>query len=122
MMDETADSGRFFELMAAAVAGGSSIRAAAESSGCSERQGYRIAGEPAFKQRVAALRSEMTNAAVGELSEAATEAVQTLRKLLAEENEPSTRIQAAKSILANLRPLSELSELRDRIDLLEQQR
>ena len=78
MSDETADSGRFNELLAVAVAGGSTIRAAAESCGCSERQGYRIAATPEFKSRVSEIRSEMTSQAVGELSAAASEAVATM--------------------------------------------
>lgn len=119
---EKADSGRFFELMAASVACGLSIRAASESCGCSERQGYRLSGSAEFRQRVASLRTEMTSAAVGELSAAACEAVQTLRQLLGDEFDASVRIQAAKAILGNLRPLAELSELRERIDELERLR
>ena len=121
MIDDTQtdDSGRFFELLAVAVAGGSSIRDAARSCGCSERQGYRLSGSAEFKQRVAALRSEMTSAAVGELSSAASEAVQTIRGLLADTNEPAVRLNAAKAILNALGPLSELAELRVRLDALE---
>jgi HEAT repeat protein len=120
--EKTADSGRFFELMAASVAAGLSIRAAAESCGCSERQGYRLSGSHEFKIRVASLRSEMTSSAVGKLSSAACEAVQTLRQLLGDDFDASVRIQAAKAILGNLRPLAELSELRERIDELERGR
>ena len=116
---ETADSGRFNELLAVAVAAGSTIRAAAESCGCSERQGYRVAASPEFKSRVSAIRSEMTSQAVGELSAAASEAVATIRELLASTNEPSVRLNAAKAILNALGPMSELGELRSRLDALE---
>lgn len=122
MSEETSDSGRFTELLAVAVAGGSTIRAAAESSGCSERQAYRVAASPEFKQRVSEIRSEMTNAAVGELSAAASEAVATIRELLASTNEPSVRLNAAKAILNALGPLSELGELRERLSVLEAER
>ena len=122
MTEETSDSGRFTELLAMHVASGSTIRAAAELCGCSERQGYRISGTPEFKNRISELRSEMTNAAVGELSAAASEAVSCIRELLASTNEPSVRLNAAKAILNALGPLSELGELRARLEALEQQR
>ena len=119
MESETSDSGRFTELLAVAVAAGQTIRAAAESCGCSERQGYRVAASPEFKSRVSEIRSEMTNAAVGELSAAASVAVATIRELLTAENEPSVRLNAAKAILNALGPLSELGELRQRLEALE---
>ena len=121
MSDETADSGKFFELLAVAVAIGRTVRAAAESCGCSERQAYRISATPEFKHRVSEIRSEMTNAAVGLISTAASEAVTTIRELLDSTNEPPVRLNAAKAILANLAQLSELGELRQRLDRLEQE-
>jgi HEAT repeat protein len=119
MESETSDSGRFTELLAVAVAAGQTIRAAAESCGCSERQGYRVAASPEFKSRVSEIRSEMTNAAVGELSAAASVAVATIRELLNAENEPSVRLNAAKAILTQLGPMTELGELRQRLEALE---
>ena len=122
MIDETGDNGKFMELLAVAVAGGQTVKAAAESCSCSERQGYRISATPEFKSRVSAIRAEMTSQAVGELSAAASEAVTTIRELLASTNEPSVRLNAAKAILNALGPLSELGELRSRLDALEQTR
>ena len=122
MTDEQADSGRFLELLAAHVAAGSTVRAAAESCNCSERQGYRISSTAEFKSRVAEIRSEMTSSAVGQLSAAVSAAVTTIRKLLGEDYEPTVRLNAAKSILNALGPMSELSELRQRIDALEAER
>ena len=122
MSDETADNGKFMELLAVAVAGGQTVKAAAESCSCSERQGYRISATPEFKSRVSAIRAEMTSQAVGELSAAASEAVTTIRELLASTNEPSVRLNAAKAILNALGPMSELGELRERLATLEQSR
>ena len=122
MSDETADNGKFMELLAVAVAGGQTVKAAAESCSCSERQGYRISATPEFKSRVSAIRAEMTSQAVGELSAAASEAVATIRELLASTNEPSVRLNAAKAILNALGPMSELGELRERLATLEQSR
>ena len=122
MIDETGDNGKFMELLAVAVAGGQTVKAAAESCSCSERQGYRISATPEFKSRVSAIRAEMTSQAVGELSAAASEAVTTIRELLASTNEPPVRLNAAKAILNALGPLSELGELRERLAALEQTR
>ena len=118
-MAEKSRSGRFFELLATAAASGSTIKSAAEACGCSERQAYRIAGSPEFRQRVSEVRSEMTSAAVGELSAAASEAVSTIRQLLGPANEPAIRLSAAKAVLTQLGPVSELAELRARLDALE---
>lgn len=57
--------------------------------------------------------------AVGRLSSAASQAVDTLVQLLSPHNKPSVRLNAAKAILLQLGPLSELGELRARIDRLE---
>ena len=120
--DNAADDGRFWQVLAVAVAAGSSVKAAAESCSCSERQGYRISATPEFKSRVSAIRAEMTSQAVGELSAAASEAVATIRELLASTNEPPVRLNAAKAILNALGPMSELGELRERLATLEQSR
>ena len=95
------------------------IRAAAELAGCSERQGYRIAALPEFKHRVNELRSEVSSATVGILTSAASTAATTLLELLGSRNESSVRLQASKAILAALGPISELAELRSRLDALE---
>ena len=122
MSEETGDNGKFFELLAVAVAGGQTVKAAAESCSCSERQGYRISATTEFRKRVSEIRSEMTSAAVGELSAAASEAVATIRELLGSTNEPAVRLNAAKAILNALGPLSELGELRERLAVLESAR
>ena len=122
MSDETANSGRdsgSFEELAVKIAGGATVRAAADELGIPERTAYRQSGSPEFKSRVSAIRSEMTSQAVGELSAAASEAVATIRELLASTNEPSVRLNAAKAILNALGPLSELGELRERLAALE---
>ena len=122
LSDDNADDGRFLQVLAVNVAAGSSVKAASEAAGCSERTAYRISAEPKFRQRVAELRNEMTSQAVGELSAAASEAVTTIRELLASTNEPSVRLNAAKAILNALGPMSELGELRERLATLEQSR
>lgn len=108
------------ELLAAKVAAGVSIKAAAAELGLSERHAYRMASEVEFRQLVAKIRSEVLAGVVGELGAAASKAVQALVDALGGASKPAERIAAAKAILASLGPLSELAELRGRIDALEQ--
>ena len=116
---ETADSGRFLELLAVSVAAGAKIRSAAESCGCSERQAYRISATLEFKSRISELRSEIAGVAVGKLTSAASQAVDTLCELLDATNEPKVRLDAVKLILTQLAPLAEHCELRSRLEQLE---
>ena len=114
-----ATNGNFLELLAIEVAGGSTLKVAAKTVGCSYSHASHIsASDPAFQQRVSQLRSEATQQAVGMLSIAASKAVATLERLLDSEK-PGDRLNAAKAILATLAPLSEFAELRARIDRLE---
>lgn len=109
-----------FETMAIAVAGGQTICSAAEAIGVSRRAGYRLSVDPRFRTRVAELRTEMTNQAIGRLSSLAGDAVDELGKIMKDQDaRPSDRIAAAKAILSTLAPLSELLELRGRVDQLE---
>ena len=119
---ETVESGKFLDLIAAAVAAGSTIKAAAESCGCSERHGYRLSGMPEFRKRVSEIRSQIASEAVGRLTSAATQAVDTLLQLLEASNNSKTRLDASKAILNALGPVSELGELRARLELLESER
>lgn len=114
-----AKKSRFGELLAVEVAGGSTIREAAAAVGCSESVAYHLSSTPEFRQRVNEIRSEITAGAVGSLTAGARQAVETLRVLLSSSEEPSIRLQAAKAILSLVGPLSELGELRQRLDSLE---
>ena len=102
-----------------AVAGGNSIKASCEIVGCSIQTGYNLSCTDVFHVRVAAIRSECLSGAVGRLSSAALQAVDTFIQLLGDDNEPGVRLTAAKAILLQLGPLSELGELRARIDRIE---
>ncbi|MBN8600545.1 MAG: hypothetical protein J0M26_05925 [Planctomycetes bacterium] len=108
------------EFLAAKVASGASVKAAAAELGLSERHAYRMAAEVEFKQLVASIRSEALSGVVGELGVAAQEAVRALRDALGGASKPAEKIQAARAILSSLAPLSELCELRSRLDALEQ--
>lgn len=110
---------KHLEILASHVAMGKTIRAAAELIGISEATAYSISSSDEFRQSVARLRSEAVFIAVGALSDAASEAVATLRQLLGSEHEPSVRLNAAKAILNTVAPFSEHGELRQRISDIE---
>jgi hypothetical protein len=103
-----------------ALAGGASVREAAEASGLSERTIYRRLEDPAFRQQVQDVRGEFVRQAVGRLAAASTEAVATLRALLNADGE-SARLGAARSILELGSKLRESLELEARIAALEAQ-
>ncbi len=110
---------KFVELLAVKVAGGSSIKKAAMDIGCSNQTAYNISNTAEFRSRVSEIRSQSISDAVGGLTIAASQAVDTLTQLLREGNPPVIRLNASKAILASLAPLSELGELRSRIDKIE---
>lgn len=107
------------ELLAAKVAGGQSVKAAAAEIGWKLSQAYAASGDAEFKAMVHRLRSEAIQSAVGLLNEGACKAVATLIELLAAENEPQVRLNASKAILGALGGITELGELRQRIDAIE---
>ncbi len=110
---------KYQELLAMEVASGVSIKLAAEKIGCKLQTAYNISCTAEFKRRVSEIRSEVSSSTVGILTEAASEAASTLRSLLGESNAPAVRLNASKAILASLSAISELGELRARIDALE---
>ena len=109
-----------FQAMATLVASGRTIAAAAQELGIPKRTAYRNAAKDTFQKRVASIRDEITSAAVGTLSKAATDAASTLAGLLHEDFEPQIRLNAAKAILASLTPMAEFGELRGRLSRLEE--
>lgn len=107
-----------FEILAVAVASGQSIKSAAESMKMSLPRAYHIAGSQLFKTRVSEIRQAALDEAVGKLNEAANKAVAALVSVL-EAGEDRDRIVAAKAVLSLLPGLSELGEIRARLDRLE---
>ena len=110
---------KYFEPIAVLVAGGSSIKAASATAGCSLQTAYNLSATSEFRQRVSEIRTQLTTETVGKLTSAATQAVDTLMELLTAEHEANIRLNASKAILTHLGPLSEHGELRQRISDIE---
>ncbi len=101
-----------------ALARGQTYRDAATEAGLSEKTAQRRVQEPAFRQAVANARTLLFAQAVGQLADAAVEAVVTLRTLLAAQSE-SVQLGAARAILEAGPRLRESEELAARISALE---
>jgi hypothetical protein len=105
-------------VLIAALAGGKTIRAAAETADVSERTVYRRLESAAFRSGISTVRAQMLSEAVGLLTSAASGAVATLMRLLTAES-PSVQLGAARSILELGTRLREGEELERRIAELE---
>ena len=106
--------------LVAALAGGATVRDAAQSAGVSERTAHRRLEDPAFARRVTDARSEMLSRAVGTLARTSTAAATALALLLRAESE-TVRLGAARSILELAAKFHETEQLEHRIAQLEAQ-
>lgn len=120
MAKKMADESQHFHRLAILVAGGATVRGAAASLGVSERQAYRITAQPEFQDEVAALRAESVSRAVGLLAEVASEAVECLRSVAADQSADATvRVRAANDLLSQLRAMQEHFDFARRLERLE---
>lgn len=111
---------KYLQVLAASVASGQSVKNAAAVAGCTESTAYSLSCSDAFKREVSRLKSQAVGQAVATLTHNATAAADALVKLLASEDEKIVLAAAAK-LLGSLAPMQELSELRERIEQLENQ-
>jgi hypothetical protein len=112
---------RFFELLAARVAAGCSIKQAAKAIGCSESTAQRLNRLPEFAGRVLEIRAALSDAIVGQLIEGASDAVAALTAIVRNpDSRPADVIAASRTILQTLLPIQDAVEFRSRLDRLEQ--
>lgn len=101
-----------------ALACGATVEAAARQCGLTDRTIYRRLSEPAFKDRLQALRTDMVARAAGMMTAAAGEAVRTLLQL--QKDAPATvRLGAARAALELGMKLREVADLEARMAALE---
>jgi hypothetical protein len=108
------------EAVALALAGGSNVRDAAGACGVGERTVFTWLKDPAFRDRVDAIRSDLFALAVGRLAGLSGQAAEVLGGLLASRSE-AIRLQAARSILDYGPRLRDSVELARRIEELKRQ-
>jgi transposase-like protein len=103
---------------AAALASGSTVKAAAKEAGVHQRTVFVWLRDPAFKAAVNKIRARLVDRTLGKLSAAATKSVTALEALL---DNPDGNIQAraATGILDRLVAYREHTDLVARLDELE---
>jgi hypothetical protein len=106
------------EVLALALASGQTLRDAAAATGIGERTATRRCVDTAFRRRVAELRGDMVQRALGRMADGMAEAADKLRQLLAADSE-SVRLGAARALLELGVKLRESVELAERLDALE---
>lgn len=108
------------ELVAAALAAGQTVKAAAAAAGISHRTACRRWADPAFRQRVTELRNEMVSRAVGKLADSMGDAADFLRVVIERaEERTSDRVRAAVAILQEAIKTRDATELEERLSALE---
>jgi transposase len=103
----------------AALAGGASVQAAAELCEVGESTIYRRLRDLDFRRRLTAARDEMVERAVGQLSQAMTDAAVTLRNLLTSSNE-KIKLGAARAILEHGCRVRDSVTLAERVRQIEE--
>ena len=104
-----------------ALACGATVEQAAAKTKLSESTVYRRLKDPAFLQRLQALKAEMVQRAAAMLTAAAMESVKTLLELQKSTNTGAVRLGAARSVLEMGVKLREVADLERRIVALEEQ-
>jgi transposase-like protein len=103
------------DCVALALAAGASVREAARDCGVGARTVHRWLTDPAFQQRVAELRAQMLDRAVGRLAGATCQATEVLRGLLNSDDERKA-LSAARAILESAIKFREALELAQKVD------
>jgi hypothetical protein len=104
-----------------ALACGATIEAAAAKAGVSESTAHRRLADPAFRQRLQEVRSEMVQRTAGMLTAAAGEAVNTLLELQKGTVPHASRLGAARSVLEIGIKMRESADLEARLAAVEAQ-
>ncbi len=107
------------EVLLLALACGATIENAAQKAGVSRGTAQRRLKEPAFCQRLSALRADMVQRTAGMLTAASLESVKTLLTLQASAKSESVCLAAARSLLENARKQREVSDWEERLIALE---
>lgn len=111
---------KYLQILCVSVASGLSVRDASKIAGCTESTGYSLSCSDEFRSEVNRIKTEAVERAVCRLTDNAVKASDTLARLLDSADE-KVALSAAVKLLSMLGPLSELAELRARVDRIESQ-
>lgn len=105
----------------AALVSEPTVGAAARVAGVGETTLHRWLRQPEFAEALRAARNEAFGAALASVQQAAVEAVQTLRGVMADpDTPPSSRVAAARSVLDIALKAHDLQEIEERLAALEE--
>jgi hypothetical protein len=108
------------DLLAAKLAFGTSLRAAAAELNISEVTAQRRLKDPRFREKVQEIRRRAVDDAVGQMVAAMTLAVAKLRNLIENGERESTQLRAALGLIDLTLKAATLSDLQARVEQLEQ--
>jgi hypothetical protein len=94
--------------------------AAAGAAGISVATLYRWLAKPEFQASYNAARKKVVELAIGKLQSSMSEAVETLRAVMSDEHKASDRVRAALGILDHAVAGTQLLDLSERLDAIEQ--
>jgi hypothetical protein len=97
------------------------VEQAAKKTGIGVTTAFRWLQDPEFQEQYREARRMAVSQAISQLQQASSEAVQTLKAVMAdEEAPPASRVSAAKTVLEMSFKAVELEDLAQRIEKLEQ--
>lgn len=119
---------KYFEPLIALVSKGHPVRQVADQVGCSVAHAHDLSRTTEFRQAVAERRTATMVALSGRLVEAGDLAIKTLEECMSDSERDQKwiaaariRLAAAKSLLSTMLPVSENTDLRQRMDQLSQE-
>ena len=96
------------------------VAAASKKAGITTPTAYKYLNDPFFKQEHRKLRREKFEQATSKIVDSVDEAVEVLREVMADDEEVgATRVQAARTIIANAFKSYELREIEERLEEIE---
>ena len=105
----------------AALVAEATFEQAARAAAVGESTLYRWLRQPEFAEALRAARGETFGAALSSVQQAAVQAVQTLRQVMADpDTPPSSRVAAARSVLDMALKAHDLQEIEQRLTAVEE--
>ena len=97
------------------------IAEATKKAGISAQTGYNYMNDQSFKRELKAFRRAKFEQATSKIVDSVDEAVEVLRSVMNDDEEVgATRVQAARTIIANAFKSYELQEIEERLENIEQ--
>lgn len=94
---------------------------ASKKAGITTPTAYKYLNDPIFKKKNRELRREKFEGAVAKIVDSVDDAIEVLKQVMNDEEEVgATRVQAARTVIANAFKSYELQEIEERLEQLEE--